>query len=233
MQDRFSDESPSLLGRGASAAVFAGTAVKVLGSTEVRTAVAVKEIPKRSGVGEARAMREYVVLSQRLQPQHPNLIRVLGVESASNAFFIVMELCAFSLDKAPEEFKAFLHDDAAFAATENAFAQDNGAASAGTTRDSVDMTAVGAESSPPASSPSLKQERAVSSLPSSSSGSTGGGAPAVVSVGALVLSALVQDVLRGVGFLHSKRVAHCDVKPANVLVCFDRGGSKPRGNKAK
>eukprot|EP00750_Incisomonas_marina_P016157 INCI19027.1.p1 GENE.INCI19027.1~~INCI19027.1.p1 ORF type:complete len:1574 (-),score=205.88 INCI19027.1:21-4742(-) len=45
-------------------------------------------------------------------------------------------------------------------------------------------------------------------------------------VGALVLNALVQDLVRAVGFLHSKHVFHCDLKPANVLVSFDRGGKR-------
>lgn len=45
-------------------------------------------------------------------------------------------------------------------------------------------------------------------------------------VGALVLDALVQDLVRGVAFLHSKRVFHCDIKPANVLVAFGRSGKK-------
>ena len=51
-------------------------------------------------------------------------------------------------------------------------------------------------------------------------------------VGALVLNALVQDICRGVAFLHTNGVFHCDIKPSNILVAFDRSG-KPRKCKSK
>ena len=44
-------------------------------------------------------------------------------------------------------------------------------------------------------------------------------------VGQIVLNALVQDIVRAVGFLHSKSVFHCDIKPANTLMRFDRSGT--------
>lgn len=44
--------------------------------------------------------------------------------------------------------------------------------------------------------------------------------------GSLVLNALVQDLIRGVAFLHAAKVFHCDIKPANVLVSFDRSGKQ-------
>ena len=44
--------------------------------------------------------------------------------------------------------------------------------------------------------------------------------------GSVVLNALVQDLIRGVAFLHAAKVFHCDIKPANVLVSFDRSGKQ-------
>ena len=49
------------------------------------------------------------------------------------------------------------------------------------------------------------------------------------SAGRIVLDALVQDVLRAVAELHAHNILHCDIKPANVLVSFNRDG-KDRGN---
>eukprot|EP00750_Incisomonas_marina_P006132 INCI14335.4.p1 GENE.INCI14335.4~~INCI14335.4.p1 ORF type:complete len:1393 (+),score=208.86 INCI14335.4:583-4761(+) len=52
----------------------------------------------------------------------------------------------------------------------------------------------------------------------------GRGNAAPSKVAQIVLNALVQDILRAVGFLHSKSVFHCDIKPANILVRFSRSG---------
>lgn len=52
----------------------------------------------------------------------------------------------------------------------------------------------------------------------------GRGNAAPSKVAQIVLNALVQDILRAVGFLHSKGVFHCDIKPANILVRFSRSG---------
>ena len=41
-----------------------------------------------------------------------------------------------------------------------------------------------------------------------------------------MLNALVQDLIRAVAFLHSKHVMHCDIKPGNLLVSFNRSGKR-------
>eukprot|EP00750_Incisomonas_marina_P011025 INCI16332.2.p1 GENE.INCI16332.2~~INCI16332.2.p1 ORF type:complete len:1450 (-),score=213.01 INCI16332.2:215-4564(-) len=176
-KDRFSGESSAFLGRGASSAVSKGLLIQSVGVVEVRLAAAVKEVSKTGGDGEQRAMREFLLITEKLQPQHANVIRVLAVESSPSALFVVMELCHFGLDRQPAEFQDYLHGG---------------------------RTDSGSQSS----------------------------ARVPVFEGHMVLNALVQDVLRGTAFLHSKHVYHCDIKPANILCAFDRGG-KQRPFKSK
>lgn len=107
-------------------------------------------------------------MTDKLQPQHANVVRVLAAESSPSALFVVMELCHFGLDQQPTDFQDYLH--------------------------SVD------EYTSPDSMAAFLAE------------------------GHMVLNALVQDLLRGTAFLHSKKVCHCDIKPANVLCAFDRKG---------
>ena len=45
-------------------------------------------------------------------------------------------------------------------------------------------------------------------------------------MGKIVLNALVQDIVRAASFLHAHGVFHCDIKPANALVRFDRSGTE-------
>ncbi len=135
-----------------------GVLVDVVGSHETRKTVAVKEIPKTGSAGEQKVMHEVMLLSKMLGV-HANIICVHTVKSTGSTFYVVTELCLFSLDKQPDAFRQFLHH--------------------------------AAQESP---------------------------------VGALVLNALVQDMVHAVAFLHSKHVFHCDLKPANVLVSFDRSG---------
>jgi serine/threonine protein kinase len=156
---RFDGGSSAFLGRGASGAVSRGLLVEVVGSShEQRTAVAVKEVPKTGAASEQRAVHELVIVTEKLG-RHPNVVQTMTVKSTGSTFYIVMELCQFSLDKQPEAFQELLH------------APDSAA-------------------------------------------------------GALVLNALVQDLVRGVAFLHAKHVFHCDLKPANVLVALDRAGKR-------
>ena len=157
-----------------------GISVKVVGTKEVRTAVAVKEVAKTGESGQQRAMREFMLLSQKLQPQHVNIIRVFGIESAVHAIYVVMALCHFPLSQQPASFRAFVHGGGGGGGAGGA---DGGGGGVGRRSSSGDSA-----------------------------------------LGAIVLNALVQDLLRGVSFLHSKGVAHCDLKPANVLVSFDRSG---------
>ena len=142
-QDRFEQGSDAFLGRGASASVSKGIWV----DGEVRVAVAVKEIAKSGSTHEASAVSEFHLLSQRLG-RHNNIVRILNVKVTFSTVYLIMECCAFSLDKQPKEFLAFLH---------------------------------------------CKEAQAVL-------------------MARFVLNALVQDLLVGVSFLHSKGVAHCDVK---------------------
>ena len=100
-------------------------------------------------------LKEFLLLSKKLQPQHSNVIRIYNVRSTSNTFFIVMECCNFSLDNQPEEFQNFMHG-----------------------------TLTGSNADPHPDS----------------------AAPCVGDIGCFVLNALVQDILRAVGFLHSKKV---------------------------
>ena len=48
----------------------------------------------------------------------------------------------------------------------------------------------------------------------------------VVSPSSLTLNALVQDLLRGMSVLHARHIVHCDLKPGNALVSFNRGGKQ-------
>ena len=157
-RDRFDGDSEAFLGRGASSAVSRGLLVEVVGSYETRTAVAVKEVPKTGFANGQKAVRELAIVTQKLGT-HRNVVGIHAVKPTGSTFYIVMELCLFSLDEQPDTFRHLLH----------------------------------APDSPEA---------------------------------ALVLNALVQDLLRGAAFLHSKHVFHCDLKPANVLVALDRGGKK-------
>lgn len=151
-QDRFQQGSDALLGRGASASVSKGIWV----DGELRLVVAVKEISKSAcKIHETSAVSEFHLMSQRLG-SHNNIVRVLNVKATFSTVYLIMECCAFSLDKQPEEFQAFLHCNDAKGALMARF----------------------------------------------------------------VLNALVQDILVGVGFLHGKGVAHCDLKVgAHVYVC--------------
>ena len=161
-KDRFNPDCDVFLGRGASAIVSKGFLVETIGGKEVRTVVAVKEVGKTGERTQQHIVKEYLLLSKKLQPQHPNVIRLHDLKTTSTTFCVVMECCHFSVARVPADFEAFLRDEH--------------------------------------------------------------------SSGALVLNALVQDMLRGLQFLHSRQVAHCDVKPANMLVQFDRSG-KPRSLK--
>ena len=107
-------------------------------------------------------------MTEKLQPQHANVVRVLAVASSPSALFVVMDLCRFGLDQQPTDFQDYLH--------------------------------------------SVDQSSSVASMAS------------FLAEGHMVLNALVQDLLRGTAFLHSKQLCHCDIKPANVLCAFDRKG---------
>ena len=150
-KDRFEKGSSAFLGRGASAVVSRG----ILADGAVRRDVAVKEISKTASPSQDRAMREFRLLSRLLQPQHSNIIEIFNVKSSGNAFYVIMQLCLFSIDIMPPTFQRFLLGG----------------------RDSE--------------GPMVSDEDAV---------------------GKMVLNALVQDVVRGVAFLHSHQVAHCDIK---------------------
>lgn len=65
-----------------------GLSVKVVAGAEVRTVVAVKELSKTAHQAEERALREFLLLSKRLQPPHPNIIRILGVEVTSSMMYV-------------------------------------------------------------------------------------------------------------------------------------------------
>ena len=160
-KDRFNATSKAFLGRGASGAVSKGFYLQTVGSKQIRTEVAVKEIAKASEASEEEAMREIMILKLKLKKRHANIINIFEVLRAPHTFFVVMQLCHFSLQNLSEEFRRFLH---------------------------------GPESA-----------------------------------GGIVLDALVQDVLRAVAELHAHNIFHCDLKPANVLVSFNRDG-KDRGN---
>jgi len=152
-KDRFDGGSEAFLGRGASGAVSRGVWVQNVGSTEIRTTVAVKEVQK-TGASENRAMREFLLLSKKLQPQHPNIIRIYNIMSHSSTYFVVMEYCCFSVDKMPQNFQDFLHG--------------------------YDST----------NEESVPTQRRLS----------------LANVGRIVLNALIQDLIRGASFLHSRQV---------------------------
>ena len=106
--DRFDSNSGSFLGRGGSAAVSLGTLVEQIGRKEVRTTVAVKEIPKTGAQSERKAVHESLLLRRHLREGHPSIIKIFDVKSNSSAFFVVMQHCAFSLATAPASFLDFL-----------------------------------------------------------------------------------------------------------------------------
>ena len=105
-----------------------------------------KEIAKSGKGGSNYAMHEFAILTKKLQPLHPNIIRVYDVKSSAHANYVIMELCCFSLDEMPQTFKDYLYED-------------------------------------------------------KSSGSS-----ADFHVQQLVVNGLVQDILQGTAFLHSKEV---------------------------
>ena len=224
-KDRFDGHSQAFLGRGGSAAVSRGVLVEVIGGRkEVRTTVAVKEVPKTGAQSEQQAMRELLLLKKKLRTPHPNIIQMHGIKATGSTFYVIMQYCSFSLDKQPEAFVQYLHDYRA--ATKAATSRGSGGAVASSlvapssselsTGTSLldgqgdgggdnDQDAAFAPLGSPAPSPS----------PSSSSskrnsrrrrGSTNN------FTGALLLNALVQDLLRAVGLLHSKHIMHCDIK---------------------
>ena len=153
--DRFNGSSDAFLGRGASAAVSKGTWIQVVaGQKEVRTAVAVKEVPRTGLASEKQVMRELLLLKQKLHgTNYPNIIRVYDVATTSNTFYVIMQWCNFSLAQQPVPFQKFLH---------------TGGEGKNTNKDTH--------------------------------------------AGALILDALVQDLLRAVSLLHSKHIMHCDIK---------------------
>ena len=106
--DRFDANSDAFLGRGGSAAVSRGTLVEQIGRKEVRTTVAVKEIPKTAAQSERKAVHEALLLRRHLREGHPSVIKIFDVKSTSNAFFVVMQHCAFSLANQPDQFVEFL-----------------------------------------------------------------------------------------------------------------------------
>jgi len=108
-KDRFEGTSAAFLGRGASAAVSRGIFLEMIGSTEVRTVVAVKEVPKTGASSEKQAMRELLLLKKKIRERHPNIIHVFAVRSSSSMFYVIMQCCNFSLDKQPADFQQFLH----------------------------------------------------------------------------------------------------------------------------
>ena len=126
---------------------------------KVRTEVAVKEIPM-AGKGHSNyAMHEYAILTKKLQPLHPNIIRVYDVKTSVSADYVIMELCCFSLDEMPQTFKDYLYED------------------------------------------------------------KGSGSGADFHIRQLVVNGLVQDILQGTAFLHSKGV--CFLFCMLCFVCLD------------
>jgi len=80
------------------------------------------------------------------------------VAHTSNAFYVIMQLCQFSMRSMPEDFRKFLHG--------------------------------------------------------------------VETVGRIVLDALVQDIVTATVILHRYNIFHCDIKPSNILVAFNRDGKE-------
>ena len=109
--DRFAGTSDAFLGRGSSGAVSKGVWVQVVGGQkEVRTQVAVKEVPRTGLSSEQQVMRELLLLKQKLRAEvFPNIIRVYDVAQTSNTFYVILQCCNFSLAKQPPEFQEFLH----------------------------------------------------------------------------------------------------------------------------
>lgn len=162
-KDRFEPNSQHFLGRGASAAVSRATWVEFVGSKEIRHRVAVKEVPKTGLESENAAMRELLLLKLKLKERHSNIMWIFDVKSTGSMYYVIMQLCEFSLADQPDEFRQFLHENT---------------------------------------------ERHAK-LP-----------------GTLVLNELVRDLMLGMSTLHSKHIVHCDIKPSNVLVTFNRGGKE-------
>ena len=109
--DRFAGNSDAFLGRGSSGAVSKGIWVQVVaGQKEVRTQVAVKEVPRSGVSSEQQVMRELLLLKQKLRAEvFPNIIRVYDVTQTSNTFYVILQCCNFSLAKQPQEFEEYLH----------------------------------------------------------------------------------------------------------------------------
>ena len=135
--------------------------VEVIGSTEIRTTVAVKEVPKTGSREERQAVRELLLLKKKLKGGHPNIIKLFDVKSTGSIFYIIMQYCSFSLDQQPQNFQQFLHG-------------------------------VGPEETDSLSPADIQRQCDVT--------------------GTVVLNALVQDLLRAIGFLHASHIMHCDIK---------------------
>ena len=71
-KDRFEASSKAFLGRGASGAVSTGFYLQTVGSKQIRTEVAVKEIAKASEASEKEAMREIMILKLKFKKRHAN-----------------------------------------------------------------------------------------------------------------------------------------------------------------
>lgn len=95
-KERFKAGSKWFLGRGASAAVSRGVWITFVGTKEVRTDVAVKEVPKTGADSENNVMRELMTLKLRLADRQPNIIWIYDLLSTSSTFYIVMQVCASS-----------------------------------------------------------------------------------------------------------------------------------------
>ena len=153
------------------------------------------------------------MLSRKLQPQHPNIVHVFNVKKTSSTYYVIMEDCLFPLNRIPADFKEFLYDSGT---------QSNRLSRAGTLH-TVAQSTGGVDTDSDSDSPLLLGP------PPSTRGlaESGGGAAGrrristrYSSIGPIVLNALVQDLVRGMGFLHSKNVVHCDMKVGSLTITY-------------